>query len=172
MLAETSKSAPLAAGLAALQRTHEVYRRARDLQGSADTHTTSGSSRTAPLANSTPPNRSTPARNQAEKDLASSVRQLRSAQASHQLASQQAAATKKRLEASVREAREEAAQSAAQLQEELRQERSKRAKQMAAKQELEMQLTTLEQRLQTQEAASKKVTHPAITPTPFRTLTE
>ena len=39
-------------------------------------------------------------------------------------------------------------------------------------QELEMQLTTLEQRLQTQEAASKKVTHPAITPTPFRTLTE
>lgn len=162
MLGETGKSGPLVAGLAALQRTHEVYRRARDhQQAAAAASVLSNSDAHSPDGDSTlkaSPTITAPARHQAEKSLVASLRQLRSAQAAHQLASQHAAATQKQLEASLREAREIAAQQAAQFQEELRQERNRRAKLSAEKQETDVMLATLEQRLKTQEAASKKMT--------------
>ena len=126
------------------------------MNGGNDTHSQADTPESREQSSSL--SRTAPARHKAETDLVESVRQLRSAQASHQLAAQQAAATKKQLEASVRGAREVAAQNAAQLQEEHRKERSRRAKQLEEKQEAEIQLATLEQRLQTQEAAAKKAT--------------
>ena len=100
---------PLTQSLATLQRTHEGYRRARELAG--------GSEAAEPAANSeegTPQRAaSSGLRDHMERELAASVRQLRSVQAGQQVAAQHAAAEAAKLQATIRDDREKAAQQAA-----------------------------------------------------------
>ena len=94
---------PLTQNLATLQRTHEVYRRARELAG--------GSEAAEPAANSeegTPQRAaSSGLRDHMERELAASVRQLRSVQAGQQVAAQHAAAEAAKLQATIRDERGE-----------------------------------------------------------------
>lgn len=105
-----STRTPLTQNLATLQRTHEVYRRARELAG--------GSEAAEPAANGddggTPQRASTSGlRDHMERELAASVRQLRAVQAGQQVAAQRATEEQQKLQATLREEREKAAQQAA-----------------------------------------------------------
>ena len=106
---EPARGTPLTQNLATLQRTHEVYRRARELAG--------GSEAAEPAANGeegTPQRAaSSGLRDHMERELAASVRQLRSVQAGQQVAAQHAAAEAAQLQATIRDEREKAAQQAA-----------------------------------------------------------
>ena len=109
-------STPLTQNLATLQRTHEVYRRARELAGG-------GAEPDLPAANGDEDGAATPQRpastglrENAERELAASVRQLRAVQAGQQVAAQHAAEEKQKLQAAIREEREKAAQQAAHTQ--------------------------------------------------------
>lgn len=106
----STRGTPLTQNLATLQRTHEVYRRARELAG--------GSEAAEPAANGeeggTPQRAaSSGLRDHMERELAASVRQLRSVQAGQQVAAQHAAAEAAKLQSTIRDEREKAAQQAA-----------------------------------------------------------
>eukprot|EP00964_Phaeocystis_antarctica_P154424 scaffold123132_cov54-Phaeocystis_antarctica.AAC.2 len=106
----STRGTPLTQNLATLQRTHEVYRRARELAG--------GSEAAEPAANGEEggmPQRaaSSGLRDHMERELAASVRQLRSVQAGQQVAAQHAAAEAAKLQSTIRAEREKAAQQAA-----------------------------------------------------------
>ena len=148
-----SRPAAVTSGLAALQRTHAVYRRARDLAEG-------GSSHSVEPADSTPAapskSRSPAAKPKAGTDLVASVQALRAQQAGQQVAAQHAAATIKELETSLRESQEQSAQHVAKIEEELKQERARRSKLADELKSCEMQLATSQQKLQTAAAAAKK----------------
>ena len=95
-------------------------------------------------------------REQTERDLAESVRQLRAANAGQQLAAQNAAVERRALEATLREERELAAQAHAQAQEELKQERTRLARLLEARSADEIELATARQRLETAADAAKR----------------
>ncbi|EOD16239.1 hypothetical protein EMIHUDRAFT_451505 [Emiliania huxleyi CCMP1516] len=159
--------------LSALQRTHEVYRLAREKVDAQERDEAASRSREASPPSA--PRDTTTARAAAERELSESLRKVRAAQAAQALANRRAAEERQQLQTALREAREVAAQNAAHSREELQQERQRRA---ALQQEAEreaatteaprrlltvllhrppqVQLATAQQRLATREAAAKK----------------
>ena len=97
----------VSAGLAALQRTHEVYRKARERAVGAGHSGTALEDGTESEASRKPQGG---ARELAERDLAESLRTLRAVQAGQAVAARHAAEERQQLEAALREAKEAAAQ--------------------------------------------------------------
>jgi hypothetical protein len=150
------------AGLAALQRTHEVYRLAREKVEAREKVMGEGMGTTDGVHATPIPGDGESARAVAERELSESLRMARGAHAGQAVAGRRAAEEREQLQAALREAREVAAQQAAYSREELLQERQRRAK-LESERQAEAATSavarlTAEQRLQTQAASAKRET--------------
>lgn len=150
------------AGLAALQRTHEVYRLAREKVEAREKARGDEVGAADGVYVTPAPGDGESARAVAERELSESLRLARGAHAGQAVAGRRAAEEREQLQAALREAREVAAQRAAYSREELLQERQRRAKLETERQAeaatSEVARLTAEQRLQTQAASAKRET--------------
>jgi hypothetical protein len=149
------------AGLAALQRTHEVYRLAREKVEAREKARDEGAAAAVGVS-ATPVPDGESARAVAERELSESLRMTRGAQAGQAVAGRRAAEEREQLQTALREAREVAAQQAAYSREELLQERQRRTRleneRQAEAATSEVARLTAQQRLQTQAASAKRET--------------